>query len=339
MPALRRLPLLLSPPSRGRVLRSPALWLAAAGALLAAAAPARAGEGDPPPPAGAPAPAPAAAPAPPAPAKEPAAPAPWARDLAAAKAAAAERRVRILAVVTESFYPSEPCDRLAAAVLDPAAAKAAGGFALLRIEEKEDLAFSKGLGLEDLGHPYTALLDAEGRVVATLRGARGAEAWAREVARLSAAADALDEARAAAAGAPGDARTLWRLSEALRDLGRTREADDALARAENADPEGKSGLAPHFAFRRLEALVEDRMAVQDFEGARAALDGYDREHPSSPRRRLVFLWRALCRAHLGEAEAALEDLREVAAEKGDEALAALAAEKAAALEKVIAARK
>ncbi len=299
--------------------------------LLASPSPAQDGAAEPAP--EKPAEKPAAPPATPAPAPEPPA------DLAAARTLAAERNCRILAVVTEEFYASEPCDRLAKALGEPEAAKAAEGFVLLRVSEKEDVAFSKSLGLEDLGHPYTAILDGSGKAQASLRGAFEAGRWAKEILRLSRALDAVDAARAAVAKDAADARALWDLSEALRDAGRVREADDVLATAERKDPDGTSGLAPLFAFRRVEARMEDRMAVQDFEGARAALDAYDRSFPNSPRRRHVFVYRALCRAHLGEADAALADLKEVAAEKKDEALSALAAEKAASLEKVIAARK
>jgi hypothetical protein len=248
-------------------------------------------------------------------------------DLAAAKAAAKERKVRILAVVTEGFYPSEPCRRLEKAAEDR---EASAPFVLLRVVEKEELEFSKGLRLEDLGHPYTAILDAEGSVLAVLRGAFPAAAWAKEVKRLAAAADAVDAKRDALGKSPADPKALWEFSEALRAAGRVREADDALSRAENADPEGKSGLAALFRFRRAEARVEDRMAVQDFDGARALLDAYEKEFPSSPRKAWVALYRALCRGLAGE------DLKEVAAgAKGKDAdLLALAESRIAAFEKV-----
>lgn len=254
-------------------------------------------------------------------------------DLAAAKAAARERKVRILAVVTEAFYPSEPCRSLEKAAED---GEATAPFVLLRVAEKEDLAFSKDLRLDDLGHPYTAILDAEGAVLATLRGAFPGAAWAKEVKRLAAAADAVDAKRAAVGKSPADAKAIWEFSEALRAAGRVREADDALARAENADPEGKSGLAPLFRFRRAEARVEDRMAVQDFDGARALLDAYEKEFPSSPRKPWVAFYRALCRGLAGEVDGAVEDLKEVAAgAKGkDPELLALAESRIAAFEKV-----
>ncbi len=265
-----------------------------------------------------------------------------AADLAAAKAQAKERKVRILAVVTEDFYPSEPCKRMEAA-LD--AKEAVAPFVPLKVVEKEDVAFSKGLALEDLGHPYTALLDADGKVLATLRGAFEPAAWAKEVARLSAAADAVEAKRPAAEASPADAKGIWEFSEALRAAGRVRDADEALARAENADPEGKAGLAALFRFRRVEARVEDRMSVQDFEGSKALLDAYDREHPNSPRKAWVAFYRALCRGLLGEVDGAIEDLKEIAAaaktgEKGADAdLLALAESRAAAFEKVAERRK
>jgi len=263
-------------------------------------------------------------------------------DLAAAKAAAKERKVRILAVVTEDFYPSEPCRRIEKAVDEKGVA---ASFVLLRVVEKEDLALSKGLRLDDLGHPYTALLDAEGNVLAALRGAFDAAAWSAEVKRLAAAADGVEAKRAALEKSPADPKALWELSEAIRAAGRVREADESLARAENADPEGKSGLAPLFRFRRAEARVEDRMAVQDFEGARALLDAYEKEFPASPRKAWVAFYRALCRGLAGEVDGALEDLKEVAAkakpgEKGaDPELLALAESRAAALGKVAEKRK
>jgi tetratricopeptide (TPR) repeat protein len=247
-------------------------------------------------------------------------------DLAAAKAAAKERKVRILAVVTEDFYPSEPCRRLEKAVDEKGVA---ASFVLLRVVEKEDVALSKGLRLDDLGHPYTALLDAGGNVLAALRGAF----------------DGVEAKRAALEKTPADPKALWELSEAIRAAGRVREADESLARAENADPEGKSGLAPLFRFRRAEARVEDRMAVQDFEGARALLDAYEKEFPASPRKAWVAFYRALCRGLAGEVDGALEDLKEVAAkakpgEKGaDPELLALAESRAAALGKVAEKRK
>jgi hypothetical protein len=257
--------------------------------------------------------------------------------LDAAKAAAKERKVRILAVVTEDFYDSAPCRRLEKALEDPAAREALAAFVPLRAVEKEDLALSKALGLDDLGHPFTAILDAEGRPVAWLRGAFDGPAWAKEVRRLAAAADAVEARRAAAEKAPADPKALWELSEALRAAGRVREADDALSRSENADPEGKSGLLPLFRFRRLEARVEDRMAAQDFDGTRTLLDAYDREFPTSPRRPWVAFYRAVARALRGETDGALDDLREVAAgaKEKDPELAALAEARVAALEKVI----
>ena len=109
-------------------------------------------------------------------------------DLAAAKAAAKERKARILAVVTEDFYPSEPCRRMEKVLDDK---EAVAPFVPLKVVEKEDVAFSKELRLEDLGHPYTAILDAEGKVLATLRGAFEAAAWSKEVRRLASAADAV----------------------------------------------------------------------------------------------------------------------------------------------------
>jgi tetratricopeptide (TPR) repeat protein len=244
-------------------------------------------------------------------------------------------------VVTEGFYESAPCRRFEKALADPTAVETMGMFVLLRIAEKEDLALSKGLGLEDLGHPYTALLDEEGRPLAWLRGAFGAADWAKEVRRLAAACDAVEARRAALAKAPGDARALWELSEALRDAGRVRDADETLARAENADPDGKSGLLPLFRFRRLEARVEDRMAVQDFEGVKTLVDAYDREFPGSPRRPWVAFYRAVARACRGETDAALDDLREVAAgAKGkDAALVAAVEARIAALDRVIERRK
>ncbi len=280
---------------------------------------------------------PAPAPAP----TEAKAPAPleWAKDLDAAKAAAKEKGRRILAVVTEEFYPSEPCRRLEKALEDPAAKEVLGPFVPLRVVEKEDLAFSKGAGLKDLGHPYSAILDADGTVVASLRGAYAADAWAKEVRRLAAAADAWSAKRSAAEKAPVDAGALFGLSEALRDLGRVREADDVLSRAENADPEDRAGLAPLLRFRRLEARVEDRMAAQDFEGVRTLLDTYEREFPNSPKRPWVALWRALARAYRGETDGALEDLREIASSAKDEVLAAQAKERVAALERVVERRK
>jgi tetratricopeptide (TPR) repeat protein len=304
--------------------------IGAAAAALAAAlclSPARAEEP--------PAPAPAAAPAEP----KPAAAVEWAKDLDAAKAAAKEKSRRILLVATEDFYPSEPCTRLEKAVAEPAAREALAGFVPLRVVEKEGVEVSRTLGLQDLGHPYTALLDAEGKVVAALRGAFGAEAWAKEMRRLAAAADAWEAKRAAAENTPGDARALFDLSEALRDLGRVREADDVLARAENADPEDRARLAAQFRFRRLEASVEDRMAAQDFDGARALLDAYEKEFPNSPLKPWVGFYRALTRAWRGEADGALEDLKEIAGSAKDPALAALAREKASALEKLIEKRK
>jgi tetratricopeptide (TPR) repeat protein len=259
-------------------------------------------------------------------------------DLAAAKAAAKERKVRILAVVTEEFYPSEPCKRMEKALDDK---EAAAPFVPLKVVEKEDVAFSKGLALEDLGHPYTAILDAEGRVLASLRGAFESAAWAKEVKRLAAAADGVEAKEAALAKSPADAKSIWEFSEALRSAGRVREADDALARAENADPEGKSGLAALFRFRRVEARVEDRMSVQDFEGARALLDGYDKDHPNSPRKAWVAFYRALCRGLVGEVDGAIEDLKEVAAgaKEKDPELLALAESRVAVLEKVVEKKK
>ena len=259
-------------------------------------------------------------------------------DLAAAKAAAKERKVRILAVVTEDFYPSEPCRRMEKA-LD--AKEVVAPFVPLKVVEKEDVAFSKGLGLEDLGHPYTAILDAEGKVVATLRGAFEAAAWAKEVGRLAAAADAVEAKRAGAGASPADPKGIWEFSEALRAAGRVREADEALSRAENADPEGKAGLAPLFRFRRAEARVEDRMSVQDFEGAKALLDAYDREFPNSPRKAWVAFYRAIVRGLTGEVDGAIEDLKEIAAgaKEKDPDLQALAESRAAAFEKVVEKKK
>jgi hypothetical protein len=264
-----------------------------------------------------------------------------AKDLEGAKAAAKAARRRIVVVAVPAWYESEPSRRIAKALQDDRAVDALGGFVLLEEKEKADLALSKALGLEDLGHPYTAILDEEGRVLASLRGAFDAAAWAGEVRRLAVACDAVAARRAALAKAPGEPKALWELSEALREAGRVREADETLARAENADADGKSGLLPLFRFRRLEARVEDRMAVQDFEGVKTLVDAYDREFPGSPRRPWVALYRALARAYRGETDAALEDLREVAAgAKGkDESLRVAAEARIAALEKVIERRK
>ena len=292
----------------------------------------------------APPPAPAPGEKPSAPASAPPAPAApaavaWAKDLDAAKTAAKEQGRRILAVLLEDFYPSEPCGRLEKALEDAAAREALAGFVPLRVVEKEDLAFAKSLGLDDLGHPCTAILDAEGRALAWLRGAFDGAAWAKEVRRLGAALDALESKRAAAEKAPADAKALWELSEGLRAAGRVRDADDALARAENADPEGRTGLSPLLRYRRLEARVEDRMAVQDFEGARTLLDAYDREFPASPRRPWVAFLRAVARAYRGEVDGALEDLREIAASAKDEELLPLVTARIAALEKVLEKKK
>ena len=263
-------------------------------------------------------------------------------DLAAAKAAAKERKARILAVVTQDQYASEPCRRMEKALEDK---DATAPFVPLRVVEKEDAAFSKALRLDDLGHPYTVLLDADGKALAALRGAFEPAAWAREVKRLAAAADGVEGTATSLAKAPSDPKALWDWSEALRAAGRVREADEALARAENADPEGKSGLAPHFRFRRLEARVEDRMAVQDFDGAKALLDAYDREFPTSPRKGWIAFYRAIGRGMSGEIDGAIEDLKEVAAgakagEKGAEPdLLALADSRAAAFAKALERKK
>jgi hypothetical protein len=261
---------------------------------------------------------------------------PPAKDLAAAKAEAGKSGMRILAVITTTHYESEPCRALEEALGSAEARAVLDGFVVLLAKEGEDLAFSKSLGLEGLGHPCTALLDAEGKPQAWLRGAWDGASWAREVKRLLAAVEALAGKRAAAEKAPGDPGALWEWSEALRAAGRTGEADDALARAENADPEGKSGLAAQFAFRRLEARVEDRMAIQDFEGARDLLDAHDREHPLSPRRAWVALYRALARAGRGEVDDAVRDLEDLlpAAKEKDPDLHALAESRLAGLKRI-----
>lgn len=239
--------------------------------------------------------------------------------------------------MTAEFYPSELGARLEKAVEEEPARAALAGLVPLRIVEKEDLAFSKALGLQDLGHPYTALLDSEGRFLAHLRGAVPAAAWSKEIRRLVAAAAALDVKKDEARKDASNAKALFALSEAWRELRRDREADDILARAENADPDDKTGLLPLFRFRRVEARVEDRMAAQDFEGARTLLDAYDREFPTSPRKSWIAFYRAVARAFRGETEPALEDLRELAtgAAAKDEPLLALVTERIAALEKVI----
>jgi len=309
--------------------------------LFFAASPAAAQEGSAPPAPPPPVPAPpvpdagsSAAPATPPPAKLEVV---WRKDLDAAKAAAREGSLRIVAVVTEEFYPSELCARLEKAVEEEPARAALAGLVALRIVEKEDLAFSKALGLQDLGHPYTALLDSEGKYLAHLRGAVPAAAWAKEIGRLLAAAASLDRRRDEARKDASNAKALFGLSEAWRELRRDREADDVLARAENADPDDRAGLLPLFRFRRVEARVEDRMAAQDFEGARALLDAYDREFPTSPRKPWIAFYRAVTRAYRGETEPALEDLRELAAGAAakDESLLALVTERVASLEKVI----
>ena len=270
----------------------------------------------------------------PAPASAPAKPS-WLTDAAAARREAREKGTRVLAVVLAGFYESEPCARLEKALEEEAARAALEGLVPLRVVEKEDLAFSKAAGLEDLGHPYTALLDPEGKAVGWRRGALPAKEWAREVRALVDAAAALEAKRAAAEKDPADARALFELSEALRPLGRVREADEALGRAERADPADRAGLAPLFGFRRLEARLEDLVAAQDFAAARALCDDYDREFPGSPRRSRVAFWRAVCRAHLGEPEAARKDLEALAAEAAEEDLRTLARERAEAIGRVL----
>jgi tetratricopeptide (TPR) repeat protein len=306
---------------------------AAAALVLLLAAPARGAEE-------APAPAPAA-PAPASPSGKPAAgtgaaekPA-WRTDPVAARREAREKGTRVLAVVLAGFYESEPCTRLEKALEEEPARAALEGLVPLRVVEKEDLAFSKAAGLEDLGHPYTALVDPEGKAIAWRRGALPAKEWAREVRALVEAAAAFEAKRAAAEKDPADARALWELSESLRPLGRVREADEALGRAERADPSDRAGLAPLFAFRRLEARLEDLASAQDFAAARALCDDYDREHPGSPRRPRVAFWRAVCRAHLGEAEAAKKDLEALASEAPEEELRTLARERAEAIGRIL----
>ncbi len=310
--------------------------------LLAAAAPGARAE-DPPAPAPPAAPAKEGAPVPAAEVTAKASPAgeiPWAKDLAEALVEAGKRDRLVLAVVLEDWYPSEPCRRLEEALKDPLARAAGEGSVPVRVVEDEKRTFSEARGLAGVGHPYTALLDAAGKPVAVLRGAWPAAAWAAHVRRLAAAAERWRARRSEAEKSPDDPKALFALSEALRDLGRSAEADDVLPRVERAlgksDPEGKSPLHPLVRFRRAEARVEDRMAVQDFEGARALLDAYEKEFPSSPHRRWVAFYRAVTQAYRGEPDPALETLREIAAEKADATLAALAAERVALIEKVVA---
>ncbi len=313
-----------------------AAWLWAAALPLTAGVTAAA-PGDPP---AAPVP-PAAAPA--APASKPEVPPPaadgkeapkWHGELAAAKAEAAAANRRILAVVTAGWYPSEPSRRLAEAVADPDAAPALEGFALLRVTEDATLPLSTPLGLVDEGHPYTALLESDGTVVASLRGAWPAARWAEDVRTLAAAADTRAAAAARVAATPTDLRARWDLSEALRALGRSAEADAELGRAEALDPEGRSPLQAEFRFRRTEARYEDRMAVQDFAGALALLDAYEKDFPNGPRRRWVAVYRALGLAYSGDIDGALADLATLAADGRDPALQRLAADRRAAVERI-----
>lgn len=306
-----------------------------AAALLVAVPAARAEEPAAPPPKTESAPAPESKPAAPAPARSPAAPGTWLTDAEAARREARSSNRRILAVVLAGSYESEPSRRLERA-LDEAPAKAAlEGLVPLRVSEGADLAFSKAAGLEDLGHPYTAILEADGRAVGWRRGAFPAEAWAKEARALAAAAAAWDGKRAAVDKAPGDAKALWECSEALRPLGRVREADDLLDRVERADPKDAAGLGPQVRFRRLEARLEDLVSIQDFDGARDLCDAYDREFPASPRRDEVALWRAIGRAFRGEPETARRDLEALAEATKDEALRARIRAKIEALDKVI----
>jgi len=307
----------------------------AAALVLAAAGPGRAAEEPaPPPPKTAPAPVPRPAEAPAAEAK-PAGADGWHTDPEAARREAREKGRRVLAVVLAGAYESEPSRRLERAIGEAPAKAGVEGLVPLRVAEKEDLAVSKAAGLEDLGHPYTAILDAEGRALGWRRGAFPAEAWAKEVRALASAVAEWERKRDAAAGSPSDAKALWECSEALRPLGRVREADDLLDRVERADPSGAAGFAPRIRFRRLEARLEDLVAVQDFDGARDLCDAYDREFPGSPRRDDVALWRAICRAYRGEAEAARRDLEALAGATADEGIRAAARARIEALDRVL----
>ena len=267
-------------------------------------------------------------------AKPPAARA-WLTDIDAARKEARASNRRILAVVLAGSYESEPSRRLERALDEAPAKTALEGLVPLRVSEGADLAFSKAAGLEDLGHPYTAILDADGRAVGWRRGAFPAEAWAKEARGLAAAAAAWDGKRAAVEKAPGDAKALWECSESLRPLGRVREADDLLDRVERVDPKDAAGLGPLVRFRRLEARLEDLVSIQDFDGARDLCDAYDREFPASPRRDEVAFWRALCRAFKGEPETARRDLEALAESTKDEALRARIRAKMEALDRVI----
>jgi tetratricopeptide (TPR) repeat protein len=279
---------------------------------------------------------PAATPAPAAPATTAPASTPevWHTETAKAIADAATRNVRILAIVTQDFYPSDPCVRLLASIDDPATRAARDGLVLLRVNEGKALPFSTERKLEGEGHPYTALLEPSGAPVSVLRGAWTATAWAEKVTRLRAAATRWDAARTASVEKPHDAATLYELSESLRALERVQEADEALRRADARLPADSTDLKARVRFRLMEARFEDRVAVQDFDGADALLNAFERDHPNAPHRRRVALYRALVRAHRGDLDVAIAELDALAALEGDPDLAREAAEHAAAARRI-----